>query len=353
MLLLVLMWARSVSGSCVPSVASGQMGNTQTVIMGHYLACAIVSNGQSKCWGYNHYGTLGIGGTSNKGDNANEMGANLPYTQWSQPVQYISGRSFASTWALMEDGTIEGAGYGTDGGFCVENSYNQYTPVTVNTGSKVVKSLIGGKWHVCILADDDQGTEQLYCWGQNAYGQLGHGNSDSNYGTGSDQCGDYLIPTDLGSNLPEKKLIAMGTDHTCVVFVDNRMKCWGRNHKAQLGLGHRTDVGRASDDMGDNLPFVDIGDWVPKEVHMTFAATCLFTTTDQVVCWGFRSDGHCGVPGDDSYIGDEEEHMGNNLQAIDFGSHTDGSKISITNGVWTSALLCGSERSRRCLLGQM
>jgi alpha-tubulin suppressor-like RCC1 family protein len=41
-------------------------------------SCALLDNGQLKCWGYNDDGQLGIGSVESKGDNANEMGDNLP-----------------------------------------------------------------------------------------------------------------------------------------------------------------------------------------------------------------------------------------------------------------------------------
>jgi len=43
------------------------------------------------------------------------------------------------------------------------------------------------------------------------------------------------------------------------VLADLSPKCWGRNDLGQLDLGHQQDRGDGPDEMGDNLPPVDLG----------------------------------------------------------------------------------------------
>jgi hypothetical protein len=40
------------------------------------------------------------------------------------------------------------------------------------------------------------------------------------------------------------------------------VKCWGRNEKGTLGLGDPNGRGYAPGEMGDMLPFVDLGEGV-------------------------------------------------------------------------------------------
>jgi alpha-tubulin suppressor-like RCC1 family protein len=53
-------------------------GKTALSIVAADHTCARLSDGSLKCWGFNGYGELGLGDTTNRGDNPGEMGDNLP-----------------------------------------------------------------------------------------------------------------------------------------------------------------------------------------------------------------------------------------------------------------------------------
>ena len=40
---------------------------------------------------------------------------------------------------------------------------------------------------------------------------------------------------------------------------NNRLKCWGKGLDGRTGLGFQTDVGLDAAQMGDALPYVDLG----------------------------------------------------------------------------------------------
>ena len=52
--------------------------STIPITAGSAHSCFMLDNGSVKCWGENNYGQLGLGDTNNRGDNASEMGDNLP-----------------------------------------------------------------------------------------------------------------------------------------------------------------------------------------------------------------------------------------------------------------------------------
>jgi hypothetical protein len=53
--------------------------------------------------------------------------------------------------------------------------------------------------------------------------------------------------------------VEAGLEFTCLRYANERVKCWGANSSGQLGYGNRDIVGLDPADMGDALPFIDLG----------------------------------------------------------------------------------------------
>merc|ERR1719464_1042266 len=77
---------------------------------------------------------------------------------------------------------------------------------------------------------------QVACWGENAKGQLGRGDTNSIGNTASD-IALILDPIDLGDDFYVKQIAGGGNRHHCAVSVDGRLKCWGQNDDGRLGYG--------------------------------------------------------------------------------------------------------------------
>ena len=65
-------------GDNLLSVDLGTGRTARGITAGDNQTCAILDNALIKCWGSNTAGQLGLGNTSNRGDNSSEMGDNLP-----------------------------------------------------------------------------------------------------------------------------------------------------------------------------------------------------------------------------------------------------------------------------------
>lgn len=75
-------------------------------------------------------------------------------------------------------------------------------------------------------------------------------------------------------------------------------------------------MGSNSDDMGDNLPYVDLGTGVEAvSISSGTSSTCAALSGGGIKCWGGNSYGALGV-GDTYNVGDEPEDMGDNLQEV-------------------------------------
>ena len=66
----------------------------------------------------------------------------------------------------------------------------------------------------------------------------------------------------LGGSSSKKKSPSSLNVHvasSCVLFDNGSVKCWGHNHRGVLGLGDTDHRGDDTGEMGDNLPYVDLG----------------------------------------------------------------------------------------------
>ena len=93
--------------------------------------------------------------------------------------------------------------------------------------------------------------------GHNDQGQLGYGHTDD-LGDDANEMGDSLAPVDLGAGRTAIA-VAGGAEHTCAVLENSEMKCWGEGSFGRLGVANNGKVGDQTDEMGDDLPAVNLG----------------------------------------------------------------------------------------------
>jgi len=155
------------------------------------------------------------------------------------------------------------------------------------------------------------------CWGNNQSGQLGTG-IPANVGDEPNELGGNLPLVDLGTGRTAVAL-ACGAGHTCARLDNNQVKCWGSNDQGQLGLGDTVNRGLAAGTMGDALPTVDLG---TGRTAVGLAAgssfTCATLDDGTLKCWGVNFGGQLGL-GDALSRGIGPGQMGDALPAVDLG----------------------------------
>ena len=85
------------------------------VTVGRYHVCALLADGNVKCWGYNDYGELGLGSTLRYGDLASQMGDALPVVDLGtgrKALQIAAGRY--CTCAILDDHSLKCWGFALD-----------------------------------------------------------------------------------------------------------------------------------------------------------------------------------------------------------------------------------------------
>ena len=71
---------------------------------------------------------------------------------------------------------------------------------------------------------------EVFCWGGNSNGQLGNGTLD-------DSDVEVLVE-DLTMSV---RALATGEKHTCIIYADETVACWGKNKFGQLGNNTTND----------------------------------------------------------------------------------------------------------------
>lgn len=315
--------AAQIYGKSFSPVSSSSSSYTATkVTSGQYFTCVLFSNGRVKCWGNNAYGQLGQGHTTTKGDNAGEMGSNLPYidlgTNGSTALTAIDiSAGLNHVCAVLSDGRVKcwgrnykgqlGLGDTLSRGDGAGEMGNNLPYVSLGTGLTAKSVVLGGDFTCALLK-----TNKVKCWGDNASGQLGRGNMTV-MGDGENEMGDNLAVIDLGTSRTVKTLAA-GLEHVCAILDTNQVKCWGLNDIGQLGLSHAVNRGDAANEMGNLLPVVKFGgpDGYRSQATMISAGTshtCVTTFNYKVKCWGDNFAGQLGRGTKIEALGHLSSHM--------------------------------------------
>lgn len=301
-------------------------------------SCAVLEAGQVKCWGINYAGQLGIDSDTDHGGEPGQMGAALPAVALGRPaVQVAVGDGHSC--ALLDDASVKCWGFNSFGQLGQGHTSHigtQFHPMLealpvslgLEAGDKVAAVAASG-FRTCALSQ--RGV--LKCWGQNnnlpadaTAGFLGLGDSDHR-GDGADM-GSQLPAVDVGAGRRVAQ-VAMGRWHTCALLDDASLKCWGRNHRGQLGLGHTADHGATPQGMGDGLPAVDLGERHAVRVTAGELHTCAILDDQSVRCWGSNEGGRLGLGTTTVAHGDQPGQMGAALPAVRLGT---GVPVAITAG---------------------
>ncbi|NBT26834.1 MAG: hypothetical protein EBT09_09835, partial [Actinobacteria bacterium] len=261
----------------VPVAVNGGRAYTALALGGTHT-CALTRDGTAYCWGFNGNGQLGDGTSGN---------VRLV------PVAVSGGRAYTAlalggthTCALTRDGTAYCWGYngngqlgdGTSGVYPDTSPGERRVPVAVS-GGRTFTALASGGHHTCGLTTD--GT--AYCWGQNAFGQLGDGTSGN--GDVQNHSADRAVPVAVSGGRAYTALAA-GDQHTCGLTNDWTAYCWGQNIFGQLGDG---TVGTIR-----LVPMAVSGGQTYTALVASAYHTCGLATGGAAYCWGSNWKGELG-----------------------------------------------------------
>ncbi|CAM9333437.1 unnamed protein product [Chrysoparadoxa australica] len=184
----------------------------------------------------------------------------------------------------------------------------------VDLGEGVLATQIsaGADYTCAVTANKDEEYLGLKCWGGNDQGQLGLGLGDYSYrGNNPGEMGDALPFVDLGNDDLQVLSLARGSGnkHTCAVVTGGLLYCWGGNQVGQLGLEHS---GKHAKPELVNLGLnADVASATMGRGH-----TCAVLTDGRgVKCWGTGTRSRLGL-GDTASRGSSSGTMGDSLPLV-------------------------------------
>ena len=155
-------WVNTSPAVNVKGLTSGVTAITSGIMH----SCALLSSGSVKCWGANNYGQLGDGTTSNRNEPAQVSGL-------TSGVVSISG-GYEHTCAVLTNGEAKCWGRNGYGELGDGTTTHKNVPTSVKVDGQPISgiaSISGGLRHTCAITTGGAAK----CWGYNALASLGNG----------------------------------------------------------------------------------------------------------------------------------------------------------------------------------
>lgn len=229
------------------------------IATGGSFTCGVKLDGTLWCWGLNNFGQLG---------GADKATSILPRQVGTATTWRDVSASWQHACATQSDGTAWCWGQNQRGQLGAGTTTTRSSGPTRVLGDQQWTSVSAGGWSTC----GTTGTGAAYCWGDNAFGQIGDGT---------------ITNRDRPTAVSGVQLTQVSTTwgRACGVTPTGQAWCWGENSNGELGNGTRTNSAR---------PVQVSGGGTYSAVGTAVTASCGTRTDGQVLCWGDNRYGQLG-----------------------------------------------------------
>ena len=142
---------------------------------------------------------------------------------------------------------------------------------------------------------------KIYCWGNNDFGQLGLGDNEDR---------NEPVEFKIEGNLSPIKQIIYGFGHTFAICENKKIYCWGCNYEGQLGLGDNDNKNKPVEfKIEENLSLI-------KQIICGEDYTFAICENNKIYCWGRNYKGQLGLEDNNNRIEPVEFKIEGNLSSI-------------------------------------
>ena len=243
-------------------------------VVGGLMRCAINIEGQTTCRGWDSYGSLGDGGPTKYVMNEVPNSEKTALVVQSEPYVSISAH-LNSACAVGQSGQVYCWGENSYGQLGDGSTRSSPIPIPIRSERRFDIVSIGGGG-ACGLTVNGE----VFCWGRNTLGLLGDAKSRGPF--------DFRAPQKIVANASFIS-VSTGDDFACAVATKGDVWCWG----ASWGNGD-------PDSLSTSKPFVVRRNAGARLVGAGPKGTCALTATE-IDCWGtpliYGSDFRSGIVG--------------------------------------------------------
>ena len=254
-----------------------------SVSLGAYHSAALSSEGRLFVWGWNNYGQLGNGTTTDQLTPTNIT------SQFSLNAEETITRVFLGDYhssAITSEGRLFTWGYNSKGQLGDNTTTDKLLPTDItsqlnlNIGESVISASLGEEYSCAVTS-----LGRLFTWGNNTFGQLGDTSTTNS-----------LTPTDITVQfeLNNEEMIvsaSLGGDHSSAITSVGRIFTWGYNFSGQLGDDTRTNQHTPKDITSQFT--LSAGETI-LSVSLGRKSSSAVTTLGRTFTWGYNAVGQLG-----------------------------------------------------------
>ncbi len=250
--------------SNVPTKLPGNLRFAQLSTYGRHT-CGITLDGKAYCWGYNGWGALGSGSNATESPTPIAVAGSIAFRSISAGSDHTCGVSTMNQAYCWGNNAWRQLGNG--------GSAFSGTPSLVAGGLAFVK-ITAGTGFSCGISTGGA----TYCWGANSIGQIGDGGKIS-YGNAF-----VALPQQVVGGKAFQS-VTLGGQFACAVMMNGEGYCWGSNN---------SKLGNGPSGIDSSSPVQVAGGLLFQSISAGYGHSCGVTNSQQVYCWGINGSGQLG-----------------------------------------------------------